>query len=109
MVAGEIGSGKTTLLYSIMNETIKKEGNLEVKGKIAYVEQEPFIISGTIEDNIIFGLEFNEERFQLCIKASALSHDMPNFACGSKTMIGERGVNISGGQKARISLARAIY
>ena len=63
MVAGEIGSGKTTLLNSIMNETIKKLGSLEVKGKIAYVEQEPFIISGNIEENITFGLEFNEEWF----------------------------------------------
>ena len=109
MVAGEIGSGKTTLLNSIMNETIKKEGILEVKGKIAYVEQEPFIISGNIEENITFGLEFNEEWFDHAISASALTRDMPNFANGRKTMIGERGVNISGGQKARISLARAIY
>lgn len=109
MVAGEIGSGKTTLLFSIMNETIKKEGSLEVKGRIAYVEQEPFIIGGTIEENILFGLEFNQDRFDKSILASALQRDMPNFANGSKTMIGERGMNISGGQKARISLARAIY
>jgi len=72
MVAGEIGSGKTTLLYSIMNETIKKEGSLEVKGRIAYVEQEPFIIGGTIEENILFGLEFNQDRFDKSILASAL-------------------------------------
>lgn len=60
MVAGKIGSGKSTLLYSIMNETMVKSGKLVVKGKIAYVEQEPFIISGNIEDNICFGLQYDD-------------------------------------------------
>jgi len=63
MVAGKIGSGKTTLLYSIMDETRKMSGSLSVKGKIAYVEQEPFIFSGTIEENITFGLIYDQERF----------------------------------------------
>jgi ABC-type multidrug transport system fused ATPase/permease subunit len=109
IVAGEIGSGKTTLLYSILNETVKTEGTLNVRGTIAYVEQDPFIISGSIEKNITFGLEFNEEWFDHVLNASALDRDMPSFNKGRHTMIGERGVNISGGQKTRISLARAIY
>jgi len=59
MVAGKIGAGKTSLLYSIMEENRKLSGNLQVKGRIAYVEQEPFIFSGTVEENITFGLVYD--------------------------------------------------
>ena len=109
VVVGRIGSGKTTLLYSVMEETIKQRGNHTIKGKIAYVEQEPFIYSASIEDNICFGLEVERERFNRAVTAAQLIKDLPNFTNGWKTVIGERGINISGGQKARISLARAIY
>ena len=109
MVIGKIGSGKTTLLYSIMDETRKIQGSQNVKGRIAYVEQEPFIFSASIEENITFGLVYNEERFNQAVEASCLGTDMTQFANGKDTIIGERGINVSGGQKARISLARAIY
>ena len=109
VIVGKVGSGKTTLLNSIMDETIKLTGEHVVKGKIAYVEQEPFIFSGSIEDNITFGLKYNESRFQRAIVGAALDGDLINFPRGWKTVIGERGINVSGGQKARISLARAIY
>ena len=56
VVVGKIGSGKTSLLYSIMDETVKRAGTHRVRGRLAYVEQEPFIFSGTIKDNICFGL-----------------------------------------------------
>lgn len=59
VVAGRIGTGKTTLLFSILDETIKKGGTQTVKGKVAYVEQEPFIFSATVADNITFGRKFN--------------------------------------------------
>ena len=59
MIVGKIGCGKTTLLYSIMSETSHMNGKSDVRGKIAYVEQEPFIMSGTIESNVTFGLEFD--------------------------------------------------
>lgn len=85
------------------------EGELDIRGKIAYVEQEPFIFSGTVEENITFGLEYDDERFNKVVECSCLSSDMELFPHGRKTIIGERGVNVSGGQKARISLARAIY
>jgi ATP-binding cassette subfamily C (CFTR/MRP) protein 4 len=109
MVAGKIGSGKTTLLFSIMEENRRIKGSLDIRGKIAYVEQEPFIFSSTVEDNITFGLEYNDERFKKCIDAACLEADMELLSNGQKTIIGERGINVSGGQKARISLARAIY
>lgn len=109
MVAGKIGSGKTSLLYAIMEENCRIAGKMQVKGKIAYVEQEPFIFSGSVEENVTFGLELDKERFDRCIEASCLDSDMKQLPNAEKTIIGERGVNVSGGQKARISLARAIY
>lgn len=109
VVVGQVGSGKTSLLHSIMDETEKLKGEHVVRGRVAYVEQEPFIYSATIEDNIVFGLEFSEARYNKAVLAASLERDLPNFPNGWKTIIGDRGINISGGQKARISLARAIY
>jgi ATP-binding cassette subfamily C (CFTR/MRP) protein 4 len=109
MVAGKIGSGKTTLLYSIMEESCMVAGKRDIRGKVAYVEQEPFVFSDSVQENITFGLAYDQERFDKAVKAACLEHDMENFSNGQKTLIGERGVNVSGGQKARISLARAIY
>lgn len=97
IVVGKIGSGKTSLLYSLMDETVKKSGTHNVRGKIAYVEQEPFIFSGSIEENICFGLEFAECRFNKAVRAAQLEGDFEQFSNGWKTIIGERGVNISGG------------
>lgn len=109
VVVGQVGCGKTTLLHSLMNETRKISGDQTVKGAVAYVEQEPFIISGSIKDNILLGKVFNQEMFDKALKASQLEHDIEKFKKREDTVIGERGINISGGQKARISLARAVY
>ena len=70
VVVGKIGSGKTSLLLSILDETVKKGGNQKVRGGVALVEQEPFIISGSIMDNICFGYEYNEIRFNRAVKAA---------------------------------------
>lgn len=72
MIVGKIGSGKTTLLHSIMEENVKMGGEASIRGKIAYVEQEPFIFSGTIEDNVTFGYAYDEERFIKSIEAACL-------------------------------------
>jgi ATP-binding cassette subfamily C (CFTR/MRP) protein 4 len=109
VIVGPVGSGKTTILHAIMNETKHCKGEQNVKGTIAYVEQEPFIISGSIKDNILLGKIYNEEMFEKALKTSQLIHDISQFQKGADTVIGERGINISGGQKARISLARAVY
>jgi ATP-binding cassette subfamily C (CFTR/MRP) protein 4 len=92
-----------------LDETIKRGGTQKVKGKVAYVEQEPFIFSATVADNITFGKKFNQERFDASVKAAQLESDLGNLSNGANTVIGERGINISGGQRARISLARAVY
>jgi ATP-binding cassette subfamily C (CFTR/MRP) protein 4 len=109
VVVGQVGAGKTTLLCSLMEETKLCKGETRIQGTIAYVEQEPFIFSGTIKDNILFGKVYDEEVFYKALEASCLIHDLKEFQNKEDTIIGERGINISGGQKARISLARAIY
>lgn len=63
VVIGYVGSGKTTLLRSILNETKLLKGDMEIKGRIAYVEQEPFIFPGTVKENILFGKDFEKEKF----------------------------------------------
>lgn len=70
VIVGQVGCGKTTILHSIMEETKLCEGKHTIEGTIAYVEQEPFIVSGSIEDNILMGLEFNAEQFEKAIEAS---------------------------------------
>lgn len=97
VVVGKIGSGKTSLLYSILDETVRKKGDHQVRGRIAFVEQEPFIFSGSIMDNICFGLEYTETRFRHAVTAAQLIGDLEQFSNGWETQIGERGINISGG------------
>ena len=92
-----------------MEETNKCSGELKIHGTVAYVEQEPFIISASIKENILFGKRFDQELLNKSLEASCLKHDVEEFSNGVDTVIGERGINISGGQKARISLARALY
>ena len=82
---------------------------MKTRGRIAYVEQEPFIMSASVKDNITFGLPFDESKFINTIEVCWLEPDIQSFEYGIETQIGERGINISGGQKARVSLARAVY
>ncbi|KAL4456646.1 hypothetical protein ABPG74_000753 [Tetrahymena malaccensis] len=108
-IVGKVGSGKTSLLNCLLREIPIYKGYFNFSGKLAYVEQEPYIFSNTVKDNILFGRQYDGELYQNVIKASCLEQDIKLFEFGDQTHIGERGVNISGGQKARISLARALY
>lgn len=82
MVVGKVGAGKTTLLYSIMEENKRLSGDMKVQGRLAYVEQEPFIYSGSIEENVTFGLVYDKDRFKKSIEASCLDSDMQLFPNG---------------------------
>ena len=93
----------------ILGELSTLEGSREVKGRIAYAPQEPWIFSGTIRQNILCGLDYDEERYRRVIKAAALERDLTLFPIGDATALGERGVQLSGGQKARVNLARCLY
>ena len=80
-----------------------------MKGKIAYASQEPWIFSGSIRQNILCGSEFDQERYNQVIRVCALDRDLQLFPSGDGTAVGEKGVSLSGGQKARINLARCLY
>ena len=108
-VTGPVGSGKTSLLMSILEELPVSAGQTSRIGKIAYVSQTPWVFSGTVRENILFGKTFVEQKFLETIQACDLTVDIARFPKGDLTEIGQRGVILSGGQRARVSLARAIY
>ena len=82
---------------------------LDVRSKVAYCAQTPWIRHATLEDNIRFGAPRDDERYRLCLKACCLEADLAALVSGDQTEIGEKGINLSGGQKARVALARAVY
>jgi ABC-type multidrug transport system fused ATPase/permease subunit len=108
-VVGRVASGKTTLCSAILNEALLESGDIALNGKVAYAAQSPWILNATLRDNIIFGLPMDQAKYDRVIKACQLEHDLTMFDDGDLTEIGERGINLSGGQKARVSIARAAY
>ena len=80
-----------------------------IDGELSLIEQKPFILNDTIRENILFGEELDKNRYNLVIESSQLGRDLEILPGGDLTEIGERGINLSGGQKARISIARAVY
>ena len=116
-VAGKLGAGKSSLLLSIAGETktlkvthriLSFQGFRKVRGQIAYVEQEPFLIAGTIRDNILFGLAYDDKKMNEVLQASHLIADLQDMPDGLETKIADRGSTLSGGQRARITLARYV-
>ncbi|ORY41325.1 P-loop containing nucleoside triphosphate hydrolase protein [Rhizoclosmatium globosum] len=108
-IVGRTGEGKTSLISMLLGEMHLHKGLVKVYGKIAYVSQKAWILSGTIRDNIIFGNEYDPVRYASVLETCALLRDLTLWPAADQTEIGERGVNLSGGQKQRISLARALY
>jgi len=109
VVVGGIGAGKSALLLTILGELPAETGSVTLGGSVAYVPQNPWIISDSIRNNILFGWPFDNERYQRAIQCSGLRADLASFTDGDVTQIGERGINLSGGQRQRVSLARALY
>ena len=108
-ICGTVGSGKSSLLSCILGEIPKMSGTVKLCGTTAYVAQSPWIQSGKIEENILFGKEMNRERYERVLEACSLKKDLEVLSFGDQTVIGERGINLSGGQKQRIQIARALY
>jgi ATP-binding cassette, subfamily C (CFTR/MRP), member 4 len=108
-VIGMVGSGKSSLLQAILKELPTQEGSIVVNGKISYATQEPWVFSSSVKQNILFGEKYDKARYDEVVKVCALKRDFEMFPHGDETLIGERGSSLSGGQKARVSLARTIY
>ncbi|XP_048356586.1 cystic fibrosis transmembrane conductance regulator [Sphaerodactylus townsendi] len=108
-VAGSTGAGKTSLLMLIMGELEPLDGKIKHSGRISFCPQVSWIMPGTIKENIIFGVSYDEFRYKSVIKACQLEEDISKFVEKDDTVLGEGGITLSGGQRARISLARAVY
>ncbi|XP_071721308.1 ABC transporter C family member 14-like [Rutidosis leptorrhynchoides] len=108
-IVGTVGSGKSSLLSSVIGELHKISGKVRVCGSTAYVAQTAWIQNGSIQDNILFGLPMDRQKYNDVIKNCCLEKDLEMMEFGDETEIGERGINLSGGQKQRIQLARAVY
>ncbi|XP_045694930.1 ATP-binding cassette sub-family C member 4 isoform X2 [Phyllostomus hastatus] len=108
-VVGPVGAGKSSLLSAVLGELPPRQGLVTVHGRVAYVSQQPWVFSGTVRSNILFGKKYEKERYERVIKACALKKDLELLEDGDLTVIGDRGATLSGGQKARVNLARAVY
>ncbi|XP_060250584.1 ATP-binding cassette sub-family C member 4-like isoform X7 [Ovis aries] len=108
-VVGPVGAGKSSLLRAVLGELPPSQGQVSVHGRIAYVPQQPWVFSGTVRSNILFGKKYEEDRYEEVIKACALGEDLQLLEDGDQTVIGDGGTPLSEGQKARVSLARAVY
>ncbi|ODV84224.1 hypothetical protein CANARDRAFT_8901 [[Candida] arabinofermentans NRRL YB-2248] len=108
-IIGRVGSGKSSLMQAMLGDLHKTKGMVFTYGSIAYVSQIPWIMNGTIKENILFGCTYDPIFYEKTIRACALTPDLSVLPDGDSTQVGEKGISLSGGQKARLSLARAVY
>ncbi|KAL7412630.1 hypothetical protein BDY24DRAFT_442169 [Mrakia frigida] len=115
LVSGPTGSGKSSVLAALLGEmhfepkSFDSNFNLPRSGGIAFCPQEPWLMSSTVRENIILNLAYDSARFKSVVYACGLTRDLELLSGGDQTEVGEKGVTLSGGQKARITLARAVY
>lgn len=129
VVIGQVGSGKSCLLNMVLGELHPFKGSMHINGVISYAAQEPWLFAGlryyftcisaylklncsligSVRQNIVFGQEYDRARYRDVVRACALARDFSLLPYGDKTIVGERGISLSGGQRARVNLARAVY
>ncbi|CAK1599802.1 unnamed protein product [Parnassius mnemosyne] len=108
-IIGSVGSGKSSILQLLLNELRSTRGRIYLSGPLSYASQEPWLFVATVRQNILFGLPYNPKKYKEVVKVCALQKDFQQFPHGDQTLVGERGASLSGGQRARINLARAVY
>ncbi|KAI9677505.1 MAG: hypothetical protein M1817_006459 [Caeruleum heppii] len=108
-IVGRVGVGKSSLLQAILGDLWKIHGEVVVRGAVAYVAQQPWIMNASVKANVLFGHRWDPAFYESTIKACALLEDFQTLPDGDDTEVGERGISLSGGQKARLTLARAVY
>lgn len=109
-ICGKVGSGKTALLHAMLGELDDKGGVREVPNEMmGYCAQTPWLQSMSIRENILFSAGFDDARYRQVLAACCLIPDLANWKAGDLSLIGENGVGLSGGQRARVALARAVY
>ncbi|XP_075985083.1 ATP-binding cassette sub-family C member 4-like [Anticarsia gemmatalis] len=108
-IIGAVGSGKSSVLQLLLNELRSSSGRVYLSGPLSYASQEPWLFVATVRQNILFGLPYNAKKYKEVIRVCALQKDFQQFPHGDQTLVGERGASLSGGQRARINLARAVY
>ena len=108
-IAGRVGSGKTSVVNAILGGIESLSGDVAVGGSLAYVRQAPWLQNISCRENILFGEEYNEAKYNEVVKACALELDFEILVNGDLTAAGLRGINLSGGQRQRLNVARAAY
>ncbi|KAL2426438.1 Metal resistance protein YCF1 [Exophiala dermatitidis] len=108
-IVGRVGAGKSSLLQAILGDLRKLQGEVIVRGRIAYAAQSAWIMNASVKENIIFGHRWDPHFYNQTVNACALVDDFRQLPDGDQTEVGERGISLSGGQKARLALARAVY
>lgn len=108
-IIGPVGSGKSALLETILGELEITSGTIKKNGHISYASQQPWIFAASIRQNILFGQPYDKYHYDNVTRVCALKKDFQQFPNGDMTMVGDHGASLSGGQKSRINLARAVY
>ncbi|CAG2107853.1 unnamed protein product [Medioppia subpectinata] len=100
---------QSSLLMTLLRELELLSGSIHMNGTVSYSAQEPWSFNNSVRNNILFGREYNERRYRDVVRVAALERDLKIFPFGDRTLVGEKGVSLSGRQKARITLARSLY